>query len=76
MEMSADSSNIPIRIGSVSEEGNSMGSRPTEEQWRATLARVWGDAKGKALADAMIKKYAKEEYSPALLWGERHQFTQ
>jgi len=60
MEMSADSSNIPILIGSVSEEGNSMGSRPTEEQWRATLARVWGDAKGKALADAMIKKYRKK----------------
>ena len=57
----ADSAkNIPILIGSVSEEGNSMGSRPTEEQWRATLARTYGDAKGKALADAMIKKYPKK----------------
>ena len=60
-EAIADSAkNIPILIGSVSEEGNSMGSRPTEEQWRATLARVWGDAKGKTLADAMIKKYPKK----------------
>jgi para-nitrobenzyl esterase len=60
-EAIADSAkNIPILIGSVSEEGNSMGSRPTEEQWRATLGRVWGDAKGKALADAMIKKYPKK----------------
>ena len=60
-EAIADSAkNIPILIGSVSEEGNSMGSRPTEEQWRTTLARVWGDAKGKALADAMIKKYRKK----------------
>ncbi|MBZ5618790.1 MAG: carboxylesterase family protein [Acidobacteriia bacterium] len=52
--------NIPILIGSVSEEGNSMGSRPTEEQWRATLARTWGEAKGRALADAMMKKYPKK----------------
>ena len=60
-ETIADSAkNIPILIGSVSEEGNGMGSRPTEEQWRATLARIWGDAKGKALADAMIKKYPKK----------------
>jgi para-nitrobenzyl esterase len=51
---------IPILIGSVSEEGNSMGSRPAEAEWRATLARTWGEAKGNALADAMIKKYPKK----------------
>jgi para-nitrobenzyl esterase len=49
--------NIPVLIGSVSEEGNRMSSRPTEEEWRATLARTWGEAKGNALADAMKKKY-------------------
>ena len=57
----ADSAkNIPILIGSVSEEAISMGSRPNEQQWRDTLARTWGDAKGKALADAMIAKYPKK----------------
>jgi para-nitrobenzyl esterase len=49
--------NIPVLIGSVSEEGNRMSSRPTEEEWRATLARTWGEAKGNALANAMKKKY-------------------
>jgi para-nitrobenzyl esterase len=51
---------IPILIGSVSEEGMSMGSRPNEAEWRATLARTWGEAKGKSLADAMIRKYPKK----------------
>jgi para-nitrobenzyl esterase len=51
---------IPILIGSVSEEGMSMGSHPNEAEWRATLARTWGEAKGKSLADAMIRKYPKK----------------
>ena len=51
---------IPILIGSVSEEGMSMGSHPNETEWRATLARTWGEAKGKSLADAMIRKYPKK----------------
>jgi para-nitrobenzyl esterase len=32
-------------IGSVSEEGNRMSSRPTESEWLATLTRSYGDSK-------------------------------
>src|SRR5690349_14148994 len=39
--------NIPILIGSVSEEGNAMGSRPSEEQWRANLVRIWGESRAR-----------------------------
>ena len=51
------SKNIPLLFGSVSEEGNSMSSRPTEAQWLATLMKNYGDAKGKALAAALKKAH-------------------
>jgi para-nitrobenzyl esterase len=44
-------------IGSVSEEGNRMSSRPTEEEWHATLAHTMGDAKATALIAAMKKAH-------------------
>ena len=47
-------------IGSVSEEGNRMRSRPTEEQWRASLDQTYGEAKAKALADAMKKAHPEK----------------
>jgi para-nitrobenzyl esterase len=47
-------------IGSVSEEGNSMRSRPTEDQWRANLKKAYGEAKGQALADAMKKAHPEK----------------
>jgi para-nitrobenzyl esterase len=47
------SKDVPLVIGSVSEEGNSMRSRPTEAEWRASLVRSYGEAKGNKLADAM-----------------------
>ena len=53
-EMTKD---VPMMIGSVSEEGNNMASRPTEEQWRAGLVKMYGEAKGKSLADAMKKAH-------------------
>ena len=31
------SKNVPMLIGSVSEEGNQMRSKPTEAEWHATL---------------------------------------
>jgi para-nitrobenzyl esterase len=37
------SKDVPMLIGSVSEEGNRMASRPTEEEWHANLARAYGD---------------------------------
>jgi para-nitrobenzyl esterase len=54
------SKNVPVMIGNVSEEGNSMRSRPTEAQWHATLARTWGDAKATALIAAMKKAHPEK----------------
>ena len=54
------SKNVPLLIGNVSEEGNSMRSRPTEAQWHATLARTWGDAKATALIAAMKKAHPEK----------------
>jgi para-nitrobenzyl esterase len=54
------SKNIPMLIGNVSEEGNRMLSRPTEEEWHATLARTLGDAKATALVAAMKKAHPEK----------------
>ena len=54
------SKDVPLLIGSVSEEGNSMLSRPSETEWRANLARVYGQDKGQALADAMKKAHPEK----------------
>jgi para-nitrobenzyl esterase len=54
------SRDVPLIIGSVSEEGNSMASRPTEDEWRASLIKAYGDDKGKALADGMKKAYPQK----------------
>ena len=54
------SKNVPMLIGSVSEEGNRMSSRPTEAQWHATLAGVVGEAKATALIAAMKKAHPEK----------------
>ena len=54
------SKNVPLLIGSVSEEGNRMASRPTEAEWRATLTGVIGDAKAAALIAAMKKAHPEK----------------
>jgi para-nitrobenzyl esterase len=54
------SKNVPMLIGSVSEEGNRMSSRPTEAEWHATLAGVIGDAKATALVAAMKKAHPEK----------------
>lgn len=51
------SKNIPILFGSVSEEGNSMSSRPTEAQWLAALTKNYGETKAKALVTALKKAH-------------------
>lgn len=56
-EAPAMSRNIPMLIGSVSEEGNRMSSRPTEAEWLATLTRFYGEAKAAALAAALKKAH-------------------
>jgi para-nitrobenzyl esterase len=54
------SKDVPMLIGSVSEEGNSMRSRPTEEQWHATLTRQIGAEKATALIAAMKKAHPEK----------------
>jgi para-nitrobenzyl esterase len=54
------SKNVPMLIGNVSEEGNRMSSRPTEDEWHAALGRVWGESKASALIAAMKKKYPEK----------------
>lgn len=51
------SKNVPMLIGSVSEEGNQMASRPTEEEWHANLAKAYGEQKAAALIAALKKSY-------------------
>ena len=54
------SKNVPMLIGNVSEEGNSMSQRPTEAEWQARLSRTWGETKATALIAAMKKKYPEK----------------
>jgi para-nitrobenzyl esterase len=51
------SKNVPMLIGSVSEEGNRMSSRPTEAEWVATLTKSYGEAKAAAIVAALKKAY-------------------
>ena len=54
------SKSFPMLIGSVSEEGNHMASRPTEEEFHATVAKAVGDAKATALIAAMKKAHPEK----------------
>jgi para-nitrobenzyl esterase len=54
------SKNVPVLFGSVSEEGNSMLSRPTEAEWLATLTKNYGESKAKALAAALKKAHPEK----------------
>lgn len=54
------SKDIPMLIGSVSEEGNSMRSRPTEAEWLATLTNNLGEAKATALVAGMKKAHPEK----------------
>ena len=56
----AISKDVPMLIGSVSEEGNSMRSRPTEAEWTATLTKNYGEAKATALVAAMKKAHPEK----------------
>jgi para-nitrobenzyl esterase len=47
------SKDIPLIIGSVSEEGYGYRSNPSEAEWRATLGKTYGPEKGNRLVDAM-----------------------
>jgi para-nitrobenzyl esterase len=55
------SKNVPMLVGSVSEEGNRMSSRPTEEEWRASLSKAYGEEKATALIAALKKAYPQKQ---------------
>ena len=55
------SKHVPMLIGSVSEEGNRMSSRPTEDEWRAGLAKAYGDARATAIMAALKKAYPQKK---------------
>jgi para-nitrobenzyl esterase len=55
------SRNVPVLIGSVSEEGNRMSQRPTEEQWHANLAKAYGDEKATAIIATLKKAYPEKK---------------
>jgi len=62
------SKNIPLMIGSVSEEGTSFRSNPSEAEWRGNLTKTFGEAKANALADAM-KKANPQKSARTLSYG-------
>ncbi len=55
------SKNVPMLIGSVSEEGNRMSSNPTEEEWHASLTKAYGDEKATAIVSALKKAYPQKK---------------
>jgi para-nitrobenzyl esterase len=59
-EAPAQSKDIPLLIGSVSEEGNRMLSRPTLEEWQGNLARSLGEVKAQALIAALMKAHPQK----------------
>jgi para-nitrobenzyl esterase len=55
------SKNVPMLIGSVTEEGNRMSSRPTEEEWHANLAKAYGDEKATTIVAALKEAYPRKK---------------
>jgi len=55
------SKNVPMLVGSVSEEGNHMASRPTEEEWHANLSKAYGDQKATAIVATLKKAYPNKK---------------
>jgi para-nitrobenzyl esterase len=55
------SKNVPMLVGSVSEEGNRMSSRPSEEEWHSSLSKMYGAEKATAIAVALKKAYPEKK---------------
>jgi para-nitrobenzyl esterase len=51
---------VPVMIGSVSEEGCAYASNPTEAEWHAGLAKFYGETKAAALIAAMKKAHPEK----------------
>ena len=55
------SKDVPMLVGSVSEEGNRMASHPTEVEWLANLTRAYGDEKATAIIATLKKSYPNKK---------------
>ena len=60
------SKNVPILIGSVSEEGNRMSSKPNEEEWHASLTQSYGTEKATAIMRLSRRHTHKEDPDPVI----------
>ncbi|MGK6322293.1 carboxylesterase/lipase family protein [Sphingomonas sp. DT-51] len=56
----AQTRDVPLLIGSVSEEGMSYSSNPSEAEWRASLAKDLGAAKADQLVAAMKRAHPEK----------------
>ncbi|GAA0525333.1 para-nitrobenzyl esterase [Rhizomicrobium palustre] len=55
------SKNVPMLIGSVSEEAGVYHNNPTEAEWRESLAKGYGPEKADALVAAMKKAHPEKQ---------------
>ncbi len=55
------SKHVPMLIGSVTEEGNRMSSRPSEDEWRASLSKTYGEEKAVAIISTLKKTYPQKK---------------
>ncbi len=55
------SKNVPMLVGSVTEEGNRMSQRPTQEEWHANLTKSYGEEKATAIVTALKKAYPQKK---------------
>ena len=65
------SKNVPMLVGSVSEEGNRMSSRPTEEEWHASLSKMYGAEKATAIVAALKKSYPQKKIQTSVVHLQR-----
>ncbi len=62
------SKNIPMLLGSVSEEGNQMHNRPTEEEWRANLLKAYGEDQSRRACRHTEEGASGKEHSHVVLY--------
>lgn len=55
------SKNVPMLVGSVTEEGNHMSSRPTEDEWHAALAKTYGEEKATVIVSTLKNAYPQKK---------------
>jgi para-nitrobenzyl esterase len=55
------SKHVPMLIGSVSEEGNRMSYRPTEQEWHSDLAKAYGEEKATAIVTDLHQNYPRKK---------------